>query len=312
MFNFKNHDGADLMHVRGTAFELHKRGVARWDFSDPYHMAVTLSWPAFITAAFSLLVSINLLFAALYVARPGAVQNLPPGDLMSAFFFSVETLATVGYGEMAPATTYGHIIVSLEIVVGMAFTAIVTGLLFVRFSKPQAKILFADHAVVTNHNGRPTLMVRIANGRLTTLTNAKAQIGLLMAEVSSEGQMFRRVHDLTLQRETLPVFPLTWTLMHMINDDSPLKGLATQDLFDQDVRMFVTVEALDVELGARVQALQVYDHRQVALGMRYCEAVSRDEAGRTIADLGRLSLMEADDPVITPAGAGRSRAGEMA
>ena len=280
------------MKVRNAAFDLRKTGVARFDLSDPYHLAVTLSWPAFAIGAILSLALINAVFATLYTLEPGAVQNLPPGDFLRAFFFSLETLATVGYGEMAPASTYGHVVTAIEIVFGMAFTAIFTGLLFVRFSKPKARILFADKAVVTSHNGRPTLMVRLANGRLTMLTHAVADLAMLVLEVSDEGHAFRRVQDLRLQRGSLPIFPLTWTLMHVIDETSPLFGLGPKELEAQQVRIFVAVEARDAGLGALVQDLGAFEHHQVRFGMRYSDAVSLDEAGRTTADLSRISLVE--------------------
>ena len=280
------------MKVRAAAFDLRKTGVARFDFSDPYHLAVTTSWPAFILGAFCCEIALNMIFAALYSFEPGAVQNLPQGDFLRAFFFSLETLATVGYGEMAPASTYGHVVAGVEILLGMAFTAIFTGLLFVRFSRPQARILFADKAVVAHYNGKPTLMVRIANGRLTMLTHATARVTLLVIEITGEGQTFRRVLDLQLVRDDLPIFPLTWTLMHVINEQSPLWGLTPADLAKREVRLFVSVEARDDALGAQVQDLGFFTHEQILFGKRYGEAVSVDEAGRTVADLSRLSLIE--------------------
>ncbi len=280
------------MRVRNGAFEMRKSGVARFDFRDPYHLAVTLSWPAFIVGAFGVLMILNTLFACLYTLRSGAVQNLPPGDVLRAFFFSLETLATVGYGEMAPASTYGHLVTAAEIVVGMTFTAIFTGILFVRFSRPQPRILFAEKAVIATHNGVPTLMVRIANGRLTMLTHATAKLAVLIAEISEEGQAFRRVHDLILQRGDLPIFPLTWTLMHTIDETSPLFGFGAQDLEARQVRVFLAVEARDSALGAMVQDLGAFEHHQLVFGMRYSDAVSLDEAGITTADLSRLSLLE--------------------
>jgi inward rectifier potassium channel len=160
------------MRVSTGAPELIKRGASRYAFSDPYHLAVEMSWKEFALAFAGLELGINVVFALLYLARPGCVANMRPGSFSDAFFFSLETLATVGYGTMAPATLYGHAVSAIEIVCGMVFTAIMTGLLFVRFSKPRPRILFADQAVVTSHNCSPTLMVRIANGRMTLLTNA--------------------------------------------------------------------------------------------------------------------------------------------
>ena len=175
-------------------------GAQRFDLRDPYHLAVSLSWPAFTVAMLACWLAINLVFASLYWLRPGDVANTVPGSFSDVIFFSIETLATVGYGVMAPATLYGHIVSAVEIVTGMAFTAIVTGLLFVRFSRPKAKIVWADGVVVTTHNGRPTLMLRVVNGRVTTMSSATARLFVLLAEQTAEGTTIRRVHELRLSR----------------------------------------------------------------------------------------------------------------
>src|SRR6202012_4830987 len=151
---------------------LTKIGARRFDLRDPYHLAVSLSWPAFVIALVGLWLIINLIFATLYIFDPTGVANARPGVFGDVFFFSIETLATVGYGVLAPASTYAHVISALEILTGTAFTVIVTGLVFVRFSRPKEKILFASHAVITRHNGHPTFMVRIVNGRSTPMTGA--------------------------------------------------------------------------------------------------------------------------------------------
>ena len=280
------------MQVRDAPFEVRKRGVARFDLSDPYHLAVTVSWPAFIGLAFGSAMALNIVFAALYDLRAGAVQNLAQGDLLRAFFFSLETLATVGYGEMAPASDYGHVVAAIEILVGMAFTAIFTGILFVRFSKPQAKILFATRAVVTPHNGVPTLMIRIANGRLTMLTHASAKLSCIMVETTKEGHQLRRFHDMALTRHDMPIFPLTWTLMHPIDEHSPLHGLTPKALEDHQVRVFLSVQARDVGLEATVQDLAGFGHDQILFGKRYSDAVTIDDSGAATADIARLSLVE--------------------
>jgi inward rectifier potassium channel len=280
------------MQVRDAPFEVRKRGVARFDLSDPYHLAVTISWPAFIALAFGSAMALNVVFASLYDLKAGAVQNLAQGDLLRAFFFSLETLATVGYGEMAPASDYGHVVAAIEILFGMAFTAIFTGILFVRFSKPQAKILFATRAVVTPHNGVPTLMIRIANGRLTMLTHAQAKLSCIMVETTEEGHLLRRFHDMALMRHDMPIFPLTWTLMHSIDEHSPLHGLTAQDLEDHQVRVFLSVQARDVGLEATVQDLAGFGHSQILFGKRYSDAVTIDDNGGATADIARLSLVE--------------------
>lgn len=278
--------------VRERPFEVRKQGISRFDLRDPYHLAVTLSWPGFALATLACLLLINFLFALLYLAQPGAVQNMPDGDFLSALFFSIETLATVGYGEMAPASVYGHIVSAIEILSGMALLAILTGLLFVRFSRPRAKILFADEAVITPHNGVDTLMIRIANGRMNTLTNARAQVGILLSETSAEGLTFRGVHQLPLLRGHLPVFPLTWTLMHPIDEASPLHGLGEEALRAGDARLFLTVQASDGAIAAEVQDLRDYSAEEILFGMRYADIISRDAAGRTVGNVAALSSVQ--------------------
>src|SRR5262249_17886530 len=158
---------------------------------------------------------VNVVFASLFWLVPGSVANARPHNFGDAFFFSIETLATVGYGEMHPTTPYGRVIAAIEIVCGLGFTAILTGLTFVRFSRPRAKLVFASHPVVAMHNGKSTLMVRVGNARLAVLLDAAAKLNVLLSATSSEGKRFRRAQELRLERAHLPAFPLTWTLMHV-------------------------------------------------------------------------------------------------
>jgi inward rectifier potassium channel len=283
------------MTVRVGAYELTKKGARRYDWRDPYHIAVSLSWPGFLLLFVALELALNFLFAALYLLQPGCIANARPGALTDAFFFSLETLATVGYGFMAPATLYGHVVSAIEIIVGMAFVAIMTGLTFVRFSRPRGKFLWADRAVIASHNGRRTLMVRLANGRASLLTDAHARLGALVGERTHEGQFFRRIHELPLSRSRLPVFALTWTLMHEIDETSPLHGHDADSLARADIRLFVAVDAHDRALAADVSDMKDYPPGFVAFGMRYTDAVTVDNDGRTIADLGLLSKLEEDN-----------------
>lgn len=278
----------------GGDFGLSKIGAARFDLRDPYHIAVSLSWPAFVVALLLLWLAINLLFAGLYLTDPGGVANARPGSFSDMFFFSVETLATVGYGVMAPTTPYCHVISAAEIVSGTAFTAIVTGLLFVRFSRPKARIIFADAAVVTTHNGLPTLMVRLVNGRVTPMTSANARIFILLSENTHEGLFYRRVVELALAQSHLPLFIMPWTLMHHIDEASPLYGRHATALAQNDTRLFVSIEARDRVLATVVGDLKPYQPEQIRFGMRYCDAVTLDEGGGATADLSRISLIEPD------------------
>jgi inward rectifier potassium channel len=291
--HFRHRDEA--MPMRVGAFEFTKTGASRFDLRDPYHLAVTLRWPEFFVALFLLDLLINLVFAALYWAEPGSIANATP-SFVEAFFFSNETLATVGYGVMAPATLYGHIVSSVEILCGMTFTALVTGLIFVRFSKPRAKFRFAEVAVVTTYNGKPTLMIRVGNGRLTLLADAQARVTCIMREESSEGHVMRRAMELPLVRAKQSIFALTWNLMHEIDEASPLFGITGETVLDSDLRLLVFLEARDHALGATVHDMRDYTPQQVLYGTRYQDAITVDDQGRTNVDLNRISAVEPDLP----------------
>ncbi len=275
-------------------YSLIKKGISRYDWADPYRIAVDLSWPEFLTGLVSVYVGVISLFAVLYSLVPGAVANARPHVFLDHFFFSLETLATVGYGYMYPASLFGHIVAAVEILTGLAFTAILTGLIFVRFSKPRAKFLFADHPVVTTHNGMPTLMLRVGNGRASILAEARIKISVLVSETSKEGTTFRRTHELALVRSSIPVFPLTWTVMHEINESSPLAGLDARTYLAADVRLFVSFEARDPTLALVVHDLQSYAPADVMFSAHYVDMISVDTDGNTCADMTKISEVVAD------------------
>jgi inward rectifier potassium channel len=287
----------DPIPVRVGSFEFTKSGAKRFDLRDPYHLALTLRWPPFFLLLLVVDLGINVFFAALYTLQPGSVANAAPGSFIDSFFFSMETLATVGYGTMSPATLYGHIVSAVEILCGMTFTAIMTGLIFVRFSRPRSKILFADQAVITRSNGRPTLMMRLGNGRLTLLADASARVSILIAELTHEGQLFRRAHELKLERPELAVFALTWTLMHHIDEQSPLFGMTARSIIDADVSLILSVEARDHALSTQIYDLKSYGAADILFGMHYQDAIKSDEQGRPHVDLTKLSLLAPDAPI---------------
>ncbi len=274
--------------------QITKVGARRYDLGDPYHVALTISWPVFLGGVVAALALINLLFAVLYCAQPGGLSNTRPGSIEDAFFFSVETLSTVGYGDMAPVTRYAHWLAVTETFSGMAFTAIVTGLIFVRFSRPRAKVLYAENMVLTRHNHQPTLMVRFGNGRMNLLTDAHVRLSVLLRETTAEGQSFRRIHDLELSRAHFAIFGLTLTVMHRIDESSPLHGLSAEALAAEEARFFLSVEARDPALSATVHDLKIYSAQHLRRGMRYANAVTRDAHGNSLADLSRIGAIEPD------------------
>ena len=280
--------------VRLGVLEIEMKGVSRFDFRDPYHLAIALSWPQFLVAMLALYLLANTAFATLFWMAPGSVANVGPGNPFDNFFFSVETLSTVGYGHMYPATLYGHVIASVEIACGLAFTAILTGLTFVRFSRPRAKMLFAANPVVAVHNGQPTLMIRVGNGRPDPLMDARAQLSILLSERTAEGHLFRRAQELRLQRAHLPVFPLTWTLMHVLSERSPLFGYNESRMVEADARMFLTLAARDPTLATTVHDVRTYGPTDIRFGMRYSDAITITEDSGLVADLTKINALEPD------------------
>jgi inward rectifier potassium channel len=298
MPNPKSHPMPKPIAVGRQEFRLAKQGVARFDFRDPYHLAVSLTWPAFTIGMLLFWLAINIAFALLYWLSPGDVTNAVPGSFVDVFFFSIETLATVGYGVMAPATLYGHIVSAVEIVTGMAFTAIFTGLLFVRFSRAKAKILFSDDAVVTMHNGRPAVMMRAVNGRVTMMSNATARLFLLLVEPTDEGVSYRRIHDLRLQQSHQPLFVMPWTLIHVIDEASPLHMYDAERVAHSDALLILTIETRDHSLSALVYDMKSYRPDHIRFGMHFAETVRQDDTGLAIADLSRIGLLEPDNGVV--------------
>jgi inward rectifier potassium channel len=280
--------------VRLGSLEFKKKGVSRFDVRDPYHLAIALTWPQFFAILLIFYLLVNVAFATFFWLVPGSVANARPYSFPDAFFFSIETLATVGYGEMYPATLYGHVIAATEIICGLGFTAILTGLTFVRFSRPRAKFVFAGRPVVAMHNDKPTLMLRVGNGRAYVLLDATAKLNLLLTVTTAEGKLFRRALELRLERAHIPVFPLTWTLMHVMDERSPLYGFDAAQVVAARAQLLVTLEARDPTLATSVYETRSYAPEDIRFGTRYVDAISTDESGTTTADLTKIGEMEPD------------------
>jgi len=291
---FEREPDRTAIRVRLGSYEFEKKGVSRFDLRDPYRLAVALTWPQFLTALLALYLSVNLVFATLFWLAPGSLANAHPNSFGDALFFSIETLATVGYGEMYPATSFGRALAAMEIVCGLGFTAILTGLTFVRFSRPRAKLVFAANPVVAMHNGKPTLMVRIGNAAPAVLMDGTAKLNLFFLDITSQGKPIRRAQELRLEREHIPLFTMFWTIMHVLDERSPLQGYNAGKAIETDARVFVTVEARDPTLLAVVHAVQYYRPEDIRFGMCYADAMSTEEDGTRVADLRRTGDLEPD------------------
>jgi inward rectifier potassium channel len=216
--------------VRAGQVEFLKVNAERWDWRDVYQWLLALNWPRFAAFIVSVYVVINFLFAALYTLGGNCVAGMTSGSFLEAFFFSVQTLATVGYGHMYPQTLYGHIVTTIEIMSGTFWLAVITGLIFVRFSRPTARVLFSKSIVIAPFDGRPSLMLRVANFRHRSLAEAEFRIMFSRDRDILEENSYRHFYALKLEFDRLIVFPAALTLRHVIDERSPLYGATAESL----------------------------------------------------------------------------------
>jgi inward rectifier potassium channel len=268
--------------------EFVKLNATKHDWRDIYHFILTLSWPQFSGLVLGIYVFINLCFATLYVLGGRCISGLAPGSFSDAFFFSVETLATVGYGHAFPDTLYGHCVATLEIMVGLFGLAVMTGLIFVRFSRPTARIKFSDIAVVAPFNGVPTLMIRLANLRHHPMVEAEFRLLFMRSELTKEGEEVRRFYPLRLQFDHLINFPAALTIRHVIDETSPLFGLTPQDLKLADSRMLASIVCVDPVIQAPIQSQTEYLLEQIAWNRRFAEIYTEDHLGRYTVDYSKF------------------------
>ncbi|KUZ70125.1 Inward rectifier potassium channel [Burkholderia ubonensis] len=277
-------------------------GMPPLGWRDLYHRALTVSWPVFFLSLAVLFLLINSGFATLYMLGSEPIANQSPAGFGGAFFFSVETLATVGYGDMHPQTVYAHVVATLEIFVGMSGIALATGLVFARFSRPRAKILFARYAIVRPLNGRMTVMVRVANARQNVIAEARAKLRLMRVEDSHEGYTLRKIHDLPLVRSEHPIFLLGWNLMHVIDESSPLFGESAESLAARDASLLITIEGSDETTSQVMQARHSWEHGEIRWFHRYVDLM-HEEGGITHIDythFHEIVPIDADTDAGTP------------
>lgn len=280
------------IRVRSGRVEFLKINAARQDWRDGYHWVLSLTWPRFALFLLSGYLLLNLVFATLYLIGDG-IAEMTPHSFGEAFFFSIETLATVGYGHMYPATLYGHIVVTLEIMVGTVWFAVMTGLIFVRFSRPTARILFSNCVTIGNHNGKPTLSLRVANLRHTTMVEARFRITFSRDEKSLEGEYIRRFYPLKVYPEHMVRFPAAITLRHTIDERSPLHGETPDSLEKTDAFFVAAVISIETVIAAEVQSQQDYSYSDIQWGKRFAEIYEEQANGSLQVDYGRIHATEA-------------------
>jgi inward rectifier potassium channel len=274
--------------VRFGNREIITEGLHLSFWADISHRCMTASWPAFIGGAALVFVAFNAVFAFFYWIGNHPISNVPGGAYIDYLYFSIETLSTAGYGDMHPDTHYGHFIATIELFTGIFSMSLMTGLIFARFSRPNARLLFADSPVIFNHDGKPTLMLRLANERHNIISNATAKLWLFRTIVSKEGERLRRFHELSLTQNQNPGLALSWTLYHVLDEKSPLYGLNSDDLAALKTSLAVVVSGYDVVAAQTVHAQKIYEHSDIRFGHRYVDILSTSDDGRLRVDYGRF------------------------
>jgi inward rectifier potassium channel len=295
--NLRRKGGRHLIGISGR--EIETRGLADGFWTDLYHRSMTVYWPTFFGTAAAIFVFLNTVFAFLYWLGNEPIANVAGNEPLGFFYFSVETLATVGYGDMHPQTHYGHFIATIEIFTGMSFLAVMTGLIFARFSRPRARFIFAKNPVVTIHQGQPTLMIRIANERNNAISQATARLWLLLLETTLEGVEYRRYHELLLDRREHPMFMLTWSIFHVIDETSPLYRMTPADLTAADAALTLNVSGVDDNSAQYLYARRLYSYQDIRWKYRYRDITSFSEQGTMVIDYGVFHEIIPEDD-ITP------------
>jgi inward rectifier potassium channel len=278
--------------TRAGRTEFLKINAAVGGWRDSYHWVLSLSWPRFALFLAGSYVVINLLFAALYVVQPGCIADLDPGSFPLAFFFSVETLATVGYGHNYPATVYGHVIVTIEIFLGMIWLAVITGLIFVRFARPTARIVFSNSLVIAPFDGRLSMMFRVANLRHTSMAEAEFRLVYSRDERVAEGDDIRRFYQLKVYPDRMVSFPAALIIRHTIDEQSPLFGITLERLEKEDAFFIASTLSLELVMAASVQSAQDYAWEDIRFGERFVDVYEELPDGRLTVDYGRLHETE--------------------
>lgn len=281
---FVNHDGT---------FNVRRKGVFEHGSFSPYHAFLSMSWTQFYAAVFGYYVVANLFFTGLYflcgpMAFPGIAMEGLASRFGEIFFFSVQVITTIGSSSLQPVTLLGRGVVALEAVVGLLGFAIAAGLIFARFSNPATKILFSNRAVIAPYNKETGFMVRLVNGRSNELIEVNATVTLAL--IGKNGK--RGFHQLSLEREGILVFPLSWTIVHPITKESPLYGLSIDDIQKAQAEFVIGISATDPDLSKRVYARHSYIANEIASGVRFTNILERTGDGTVVIDPARIHEIE--------------------
>jgi len=263
---------------------------------DAYHLLRTATWTRITLLFAGVFLLVNLLFAVILYAGHASVMNAH--GFLDYYWFSVQTLATIGYGYLAPNDTLANAVVTVESFVGIGLTAMITGVFFARFATPYAKVIFSKVAIIGDHDGKRTLMFRMANARSTAIVEATCHVYVSRDEVLASGERMRRIYDLTLRRSTSPIFSLSWLATHTIDAQSPISDLTPDSLAACNVNCIVTIQGIDDRLAAAVHTRYAYNAGDIVFDRRFVDLFHTDpETGVPYLDFEKFHDTEPPLPL---------------
>ena len=270
-----------------TPFNIKVLGAPKQRLGDLYHRFLRISWARALGAMVIVFLSINVVFAVLY-ALVGGIDHARPGSFADAFFFSVQTMATIGYGDMHPSTMAANCVMVGEAMVSLLVTALVTGLMFAQFSVSNARIVFTREVAIHPMDELPTLTFRLGNARGNQIVEAQLRVVMMRTEKTKEGVVFYRMHDLALRRERSQAFTRSWTALHTIDDKSPLFGATPETLVRDEIELIVSVIGVDDTSMQQVHARHTYDASQILFGARHVDILLEQAGGDIVLDLTKF------------------------
>ncbi|MGZ3423116.1 MAG: ion channel [Polyangiales bacterium] len=262
-------------------------GAPGHSMRDLYHGLLRMGWTMTILTIAIIFLVLNAIFALGYMSF-GGVMHARPGNFADAFFFSVQTMGTIGYGAMYPETVPANVLVVAESVVGLLITALATGLVFAKFSLTQARVAFSERVTISPIDGVPTLTFRVGNERRSTIVDAMVRVALVRTEITAEGVLFYRMYDLPLVRERSPAVTRSWNVFHRIDENSLLFGATPESLKKSEAELIVTLVGIDDTSLQPVHARHRYVDTEVLWGARQADILTEREDGKLVLDIRRF------------------------
>ena len=279
---------APALHVQVGHRSVSGIGLARNRFGDVFHLCMSMSWPRLLVCYALFFVMLNVVFATLFSLDPGAVIGQRKPDWWDLLFFSVEVFGTVSFGGFLPGSVYGHALASAEILLGIASYAFMTGLTFARFTRPKAELVFAHHPLITIHDGKLTLITRVANPRHNHLSDVSMKLWVMANEIVDGKQVARRSHRARLVRDDSPLLILSWLVYHVIDEHSPLYGMSAEDLSLRDVSLAYIISGHDENFAQHVSAQHFYHCDDIRWHHAYADTLYERAGGVVEVDFSKF------------------------